>query len=255
MPGGFAWLAQRAGDNTAARIAHDASVDEYGLRRVKARTGLLVDVGANIGDMTVAMALLRPQMQILAIEPVPSTYFFLRWNLLLNNLTVLSSAAELGPLGRAGVLPLNAATTGDPTPNQTARVRFGVASQDARLESAAMLSDTARTRHYLRWDSTLVPTIYLPSNLGGWSGVTPSVTLLKLDCELCEYDVISSDREWFTNRRRVKYVAGELHSGARVPEATMRAVRQALVARGCRPPTGHSNGRMCSAERRVASRQ
>ena len=246
LPGGKVWLAQDASDNSAQRIVSENAQgkDEYGLRRLTHHNvafGLAIDVGANIGDQTIAMARLRPQMQILAIEPVPSTYFMLRWNLFINNITLLR-AAELKPGGRAGVLALNAATTGDPTPNRSVEILFGGRghSQDARLSTAASLSDPKRTDKYLKWSRRRVPSLFLPSSLGGWR----RVQLLKLDCELCEYDIIASSAEWFADKMRVRYVGGELHTGARVSATLRETVTKALVARRCLPPPRMGNGRM-----------
>lgn len=240
-PGGLVRFAQLKGDNSIERIAHDARTDEYGLRRTSARApGLLIDVGANVGDMTIAMAQLRPQKQVVALEPVPSTYFVLRLNLLLNNVTQLRGLEEIGPRGRAGVLALNAAVTGDPkAANASVTVLSGPTSQDARIESAAFLSDQNRTRKYLKWRRARVPMVHLHSTLGGW----PSVELLKIDCELCEYQLIPQVRTWFSDRHQVRFVAGELHSGARIAPATRRTVSDALVARGCKAARYESIGR------------
>ena len=44
----------------------------------------IVDVGANIGDTAIQLHQLNPKAFIVALEPVPSSYLFLRWNLLSN---------------------------------------------------------------------------------------------------------------------------------------------------------------------------
>lgn len=44
----------------------------------------MVDVGANLGDQSIAAHLWDPGLQVLAIEPVPLTFLFLLLNLHLN---------------------------------------------------------------------------------------------------------------------------------------------------------------------------
>jgi hypothetical protein len=100
----------------------------------------------------------------------------------------------------------------------------------AEPPSWRLLSNLNRTAKYLHWRHARVPSIFLPSALGAWR----RVELLKMDCELCEYDVIASAGAWFTDRRTVTFVGGELHNGARIPGALREAVRKALAKRGCR---------------------
>jgi FkbM family methyltransferase len=60
--------------------------DVYGLRRLDARAGTIIDVGAGIGDFTVAAARRFPQARIVALEPHPRWYRLLSENLELNGL-------------------------------------------------------------------------------------------------------------------------------------------------------------------------
>ena len=66
----------------------------------------MVDVGANLGDQSIAAHLWDPGLQVLAIEPVPLTFLFLLLNLHLNALQrgqkyrrLAVPARHIGPLG------------------------------------------------------------------------------------------------------------------------------------------------------------
>ena len=48
--------------------------------------GLLYDVGAHVGLTAIIMALLRPDCQVVAFEPVPDAVEFLRQNLRVNSI-------------------------------------------------------------------------------------------------------------------------------------------------------------------------
>ena len=247
------WLVQHPSDNSLQRIAFDAfeEGDTYGLGRVRSKTngGLLVDIGANLGDMTIAMAKLSPGMQVLAVEPVPSTYFFLRWNLHLNGVVPLRNASELGPRGRPGVLAMHAATIGGGAAakaalrqgNATVTMRFqgSGSSQDAGLDAIRSASPRFKQK-YAGWQTKTVAALHLPSALGAWE----SVELLKLDCEMCEYELIAGSPMWFTDRSKVRRVGGELHGTPPNADArTMEAAAAALRQRGCAQP-GAGNQRL-----------
>lgn len=79
------------------------------------RGGVMVDVGCNLGDTTIAAWRLNPALRILCLEPMPITYLYLRWNLLANGVPALSpnafSRAHASRVG--GVLALHAGASAD----------------------------------------------------------------------------------------------------------------------------------------------
>ena len=99
------WLVQHPKDNSLQRLSREVPKDEYQLARLHfpiSRGGLMVDVGASLGDQSIAAHLWDPGLQILAIEPVPLTFLFLLLNLHLNALQrgqIAVPARYLGPLG------------------------------------------------------------------------------------------------------------------------------------------------------------
>ena len=83
------WLVQHQKDNSLQRLSREVPKDEYQLARLHfpiSRGGLMVDVGARLGDQSIAAHLWDPGLQVLAIEPVPLTFLFLLLNLHLNAL-------------------------------------------------------------------------------------------------------------------------------------------------------------------------
>jgi FkbM family methyltransferase len=73
--------------------------DEYGLAPLHL-TGRALDVGAHIGGVTIALAIDNPELEVTAIEAVPSNVELLRRNLALNGLTervVVVDGAACGP--------------------------------------------------------------------------------------------------------------------------------------------------------------
>ena len=83
------WLVQHPKDNSLQRLSREMPKDEYQLARLHfpiSRGGLMVDVGASLGDQSIAAHLWDPGLQVLAIEPVPLTFLFLLLNLHLNAL-------------------------------------------------------------------------------------------------------------------------------------------------------------------------
>ena len=102
------WLGQHPKDNSLQRLSREVPKDEYQLARLHfpiSRGGLMVDVGARLGDQSIAAHLWDPGLQVLAIEPVPLTFLFLLLNLHLNALQrgqiawlcQLATLALLGP--------------------------------------------------------------------------------------------------------------------------------------------------------------
>lgn len=103
------WLVQHPKDNSLLHLSREVPKDEYQLARLHfpiSRGGLMVDVGAGLGDQSIAAHLWDPGLQVLAIEPVPLTFLFLLLNLHLNALQrgqidrrLAVPARHLGPFG------------------------------------------------------------------------------------------------------------------------------------------------------------
>ena len=72
-------------DDTLVQQKHEDRND-YGLRKWvdASMTGVVIDVGANMGEFSIAVARRAPRALVLTLEPVPPTYWILQLNLWLN---------------------------------------------------------------------------------------------------------------------------------------------------------------------------
>jgi len=65
MAGSSIWLVQHPADDTVGHLQHEVPTDPYGLARLKrSGTGLVVDIGANIGDHAIVAMAMRPEGQV-----------------------------------------------------------------------------------------------------------------------------------------------------------------------------------------------
>merc|ERR1719310_1008215 len=68
----------------------------------------MLDIGGNYGLVTIAAFKMHPErMRIVTMEPMPSTYFLLKWNLYLNGIPELAFHDFQASSNRPGVFLLN----------------------------------------------------------------------------------------------------------------------------------------------------
>jgi FkbM family methyltransferase len=148
--------------------------DVYGLQAHEIKGGVVVDVGAGIGEFALAAARRFPQARIISYEPNPKTYRLLESNMRQN------SVANV----------------------QIVRLAIGTqesyvlrrASRGPRASAALLGADE---------DAVVVPARRLDDELGdAW------ISLLKIDCEGLEADVLESATSVL---RRVERVVVEYH--------------------------------------------
>lgn len=206
---GTAYLLQADGD--IAINSAMAEGDQYGLRRhASNEPGLMVDIGMNIADVTTSMAKLNPRKQIIAIEAIPTSYFYALFNLHLNGIKLLSPQ-DIGPDGPPGVLALHGAAGGDG--GGTIEMQWtGTRSQKAHALSTASASSVGRNLSSVEMASgkfrrASVPVTFVPKYLGGWK----KVDLFKIDCEGCEYAVMPASAHWLSDRKAVQVFKAEIH--------------------------------------------
>lgn len=173
-------LMQPPGDDSVARLQNEMKGDRYHIQRLP-MAGAVVDVGANLGDMAIAVAKIRPQMQVIAIEPTPLTYFYFRLNMHLNGVRLLQRGAAPAGSEPGGVLPLNAGA-GDGSGPAKSTVWYS-----PRSSQEAVFGDIpeAQQKNMLR---AMVPSLDLLGLLER-RGIE-RLRLLKIDCEGCEFRLI-----------------------------------------------------------------
>ncbi len=180
--------------------------DNEEFRHVNVKGMDVVDIGAFVGDSAIYFAL-RGAKGVIAVEPHPGAYAEMLDNIRLNNLEDV-------------IIPVNA----------------GLASKPGKI----CIGDVGVVG--------TVTTRYTPGNYGGGDcedevpavtlgeliekyNIQPSETILKMDCEGCEYDVIMNDYEHVRLFRElvfehhagpVKYNLGELTSRLAVGFHCMR---------------------------------
>ena len=215
------------------------SKDEYGIvNSITETDGVIVDVGANVGVTTITAAKIHPTLQIVSFEPVPTTYFLLYYNILLNEIPILNpNQLKLG--GRAGVLPIHAALAGRDSESKV--VRWSVQASNMAVVNSLQESDRLG-KSFLR---SIVRSISLEKYLSSHGGVDKCVRLLKMDCEGCEFETIPMMASFIRDRKRVRRFSAEVHQSLRsVEEVTyaskptpemLRQTDEVLIDRGCNP--------------------
>jgi FkbM family methyltransferase len=164
--------------------------DEYRIRPLRL-AGTALDIGAHIGAASVLLAVLNPELRIIAVEPIPPNLDLLRENIDRNRIAdrveVLDGAAGRGKVRVAWNW------RGDPS---AVHHRF-IGNQHF---SSGTPHDTVTVRGY-----TLRQLVWLA---GG------AVSFLKIDAE-------GAERTWLRGPalRRVGIIAGEWHDG---PEVGLR---------------------------------
>ena len=238
-------LVQPAGDSGVRRLAREAKWgcerggnegDGYSIRFAAAREGdVIVDIGANLGDVTVAAATLHPNALVIGIEANPVTYFYMRWNLHLNGLAARSSLAASSLARRGGVVALHGAAGHLPMRMYTAP---GNSMNAMTVPQPPSEVDDSRVHAFLKqWPGAAsydLAAVDLPRVLSE-AGIS-QVRLLKVDCEGCEYELLPLwAADGFLNR--VRLLAAETHAryspdGTYPPEAVAK-LDATLFARGC----------------------
>merc|ERR1719487_2476049 len=161
----------------------------------------VVDMGGNYGVVTIAAFKKYPRMvRAIVVEPVPSTYFLLRWNMYLNNVTVFDEAEFLTMGHQPGVAVLHKGVSG------VHETVLRICSPPWSTMNAYASLDTARCKCL----DEITPCHEVQSissdhmlNMFG----AEDITLLKMDCEGCEAASLLN----IANRpdvHRVKRIAG-----------------------------------------------
>jgi len=156
----------------------------------------MIDVGGNYGVVSIAMfKALEGQIRTVAVEAMPSTYFFLRWNMWINGVPHLEASKVQSP-GALGIAAINAGVTGKD------QVFVSMCSAPGNSMNAAKNNGACPPT-----DTVTVPGVSVDSLLDLFG--QKSIALLKLDCEGCEEQAAP---ELVKYTSRVRRVVGELHA-------------------------------------------
>ena len=239
-------LASFRGDNTLQRLRGEEqkSRDHYHLNALPTNEhGVVIDIGANVGDVSIAVAIKRPLARVVAIEAVPHLAWLVRYNLWLNNVTEASSCEDLlrSTTPRTACVLNRAISTAG---RRHVSVSFNVSeSQNAVVTGGSKSGDQSSLR---------VQAASIDEVLHLVDGTRLPILLLKMDCEGCEFDALPSLGARFADNATIRAFAGEIHQTLLVDrkwlkqhhksfdtvapqrtDAEKSALRAALRLRGC----------------------
>jgi FkbM family methyltransferase len=193
------------GSNVLAIVPKEILDDDYRLTAIDFRAGdVVIDVGANIGIVALYLAKKYPELRVVAIEPVPTTFRHLQQNVEQNgvpNITALNCAITKD--GRDLRMVVNPGHSG----GSTAHLRD--------LKPRGHYNVTVKSRTLDRVFDEYVP---------------DRCRLLKIECEGAEYEILSGAR----CLDRVDHLGIELHhnqfltSQGHTPEGLLREVSQSI---------------------------
>mmetsp|Transcript_113150 Transcript_113150/g.207849 ORF Transcript_113150/g.207849 Transcript_113150/m.207849 type:complete len:376 (+) Transcript_113150:76-1203(+) len=205
-----------AGQEVTFRIAEGAGfdgVDGYGLELLESEGGSMVnmlDIGGHIGRVTISAFKQDPnKMRVVVVEPVPITYFLLRWNLWLNHVPELTmeefkqSPSKPGVLAfNNGIASLNGKTFGlCYTHPNTMRARVCDCSVQEEVSS---VGEAWKQQCFPMVGRTMDWYLNLFDN--------QKIALVKMDCEGCEHDAVPQFAKALElSGQQIVRFAGELH--------------------------------------------
>lgn len=180
----------RTDTNDGALVVGIIANDEYGLGKLPTLTGTAIDIGAHIGIIALALAADNPDLRIIAVEAVPENVEGLRLNAARNgfDMTIIEAAAA-APKTKTVRLLWN---------YRTADHADQAYVDDSRY--IANIFDDAGSDG----DWHTVKAVSLDTLMKGLD----RLTLLKVDCEGCEWQFLRSPRV-----ADVDLIIGEFHNG------------------------------------------
>jgi len=201
-------------DNAAQRMGgEDEDGLGYGLDTLlderKTSDGMInmIDLGGNYGAVSIAVYNKFPGLlRTVVVEPVAITYFFLQWNLWLNNVPSLTREEFTKDASRPGVVALYGGVTDKPEEEllMCAHPEWSMNAHLVQSFEAGMGCDCG-THHCNK-----VPGITVNHLLEDY--FDGSTTLMKMDCEGCELSGLPVLMETIkADPRRIRRLVGELH--------------------------------------------
>jgi FkbM family methyltransferase len=167
----------------------------------------MLDIGGNHGVISIAAYLRYPaRLRAVMVEPIPSTYFVLRWNMWLNGVPALDEAAFKEGT-KTGILALNRAVSND---NQKG-IDMCYWPPHTQTATICDCQDKRNKNQFLPGEQCMHVGGVTTRSLVGYFGLDP-ITMLKVDCEGCEYvsmPVIAQVGQ--ESPLRITRLAGELH--------------------------------------------
>jgi FkbM family methyltransferase len=267
-------LVQSASDDSLQNYVNEFAVeknkDPYGVQKVVDKLArrdnksiTLIDIGANLGVLSIYMSRKLPRAQLLAFEPVPTTYFYMRYNMYLNNVTIWHCGSLISrPYGDFSIMEIPQSQALNDTKRLIRRTYArGLCAVHGAVSAATGLSEVNIS--YSETSSQLATLRTSPER--EISGSSKTMTMvpatayelqailsmqefavldyLKIDCEGCEFSVIPAIDAELVNKSRIAVLGIELHQSLMDPKmvtvaekpakSAVEATVRALKKRGC----------------------
>lgn len=207
-----------APDGSCCTFGTPLESDVYGLGSLGALTpnehGMLdmMDVGGNVGVVSnAAFKKESTRLRIIAVEPIPSTYFLLVWNLWLNSVPRLSLQQWQENPAQPGVLAFNKGVSS--TDNQMLGLCY-----TPPFSMNAAICDCAAQAGVVSHQAGIAQCANVASSsfgalLGLFANGQSYLAFLKMDCEGCEKDLLPALSQVSLNPAwKLGRLGGELHA-------------------------------------------
>lgn len=194
-----------SGDDALQRLPDEFAGNVYNVNSLLSENGSnpVIDIGANLGSFSIAAYGVNPKLRILALEPMPITYLFLRWNLEANGVPILTESEFYS--GRTGVLAMNSGATAD---GRAINLQYDPAKSENAVTSASGAGSNippgaVMTGHEVGKTAPSLNVAKFCQDMG-----ISALTFFKIDCEGCEHEVVPTVLDLLNSS---KHVAGEVH--------------------------------------------
>lgn len=201
-------LHMNGGDDAKDRLGVEGNKDGYGLgtlAKVRKEGGMInmVDIGGNYGVVTIAAFKHNPKLlRALVVEPIPVTYFFLRWNLWQNGVPELTESTMLSSKHEPGVVAMQAGIS------KTDGTDLNICWDPSKSMNAGSTHDQSLLQSKIK-NCMNVHGLTMERAMGMF-GEGDTVTMMKIDCEGCESIGLPALMK-LSAASTLKRLAGELH--------------------------------------------
>ena len=172
----------------------EIELDTYGFKKINFKKGdIVIDIGANIGVISIYLAKKYPFLKIYSFEPFKMSY-----NSFLENI-------KINDIPKGVIYPFNKAVTKDG--------RDIVLKTDDFLNSVSLSIDFKKDKLDPK-DKNTIPSVTLDNivETALIENKQDHIKLLKMDCELSEYEILKNTKT--ENLTKISYLSAEFHEKA-----------------------------------------
>lgn len=204
--GNEAVYSTRDGTSDAALVGGIIGEDEYDLADLPELRGWAIDIGAHIGTVAVALALDNPDLRVIAVEALPENVETLRENVALNGLQ-----------DRIVVVEKAAGTIGEATTVIAYGWSKAINQPDGYMHDNRYIGGMVGPNDTSTSVECQIITLGECISIAQAAEPHPTISLLKIDCEGCEWFFLRSPEVW-----RPERIWGEFHIGKHGTAARLR---------------------------------